>query len=61
MTRFVPDCATATNKPFAYVTERQALVALVPVKVLEVQVIPSGEVITRFVPLHATATNKPFP
>ena len=56
----VPEEATATNKPFAYVTENQLLSAA---DARDVHVMPSGLVITRSpVPKKAaTATNKPFP
>jgi hypothetical protein len=51
--------ASATNIPFPNVTDRQSL-SLAEVR--EVQLIPSGLVITRFpVPLVETATNNPFP
>jgi hypothetical protein len=60
MTRLVPDEATATNSPFPYVTEVQPLAG--GAVTVEVQVSPSGDVITRFAPPEfATATNLPFP
>ena len=55
----VPVLETATNIPFPYVTLCQSLSAA---EVREVQVIPSGLVITLLVvPEFATATNNPFP
>ena len=53
-----PPLATATNKPFPYVTERQLV--LFDAGVRPVQVMPSGLVITLY-PSEETATNNPFP
>ena len=57
MIRSVPKPATATKRPFPYVTEVQVLAGTLRA----VQVMPSVLVITRFVPLTLTATKVPFP
>jgi hypothetical protein len=54
----VPLAATATKRPFPYVTEVQKFASAAE---RAVHVVPSGLVITRLVPLAATATKRPFP
>ena len=58
MTWEVPLLLTATKKPLPKVTDVQAFATAA---VRDVQVIPSGDVMTRYVPVLLTATNKPLP
>ena len=59
ITRFVPESATATNRPLPYATDRHPFLTTPAARAI--QVMPSVLVITWFVPELATATNRPLP